>query len=426
MERMKDEMDSQPVSPIFSDDLQRVDLYHALGGMDTCRKLAVAFYAHVEHDPILRPLYPPTLKGCPINALAAFFIQFFGGPCEYASRRWHLSLRELHLRFAIGSKEREAWLADMFLALDDVKIQEPVRSALHWFFVQSSAYFMNQPSWADDSPSLQERTGGDQAEGEVSHLHQEIQARWRAQRMLEEMVAAVRQENAEVVLAVIETPVMQSFFTRDHGAFLSLLTILSRSRHPALVDYARRKLVATPGLVHERSTYDLTLLHVLAGQGSLAMVELLLQMGADPNAENHSGQTPLYWVGNGSPGAHGAEVVHVLARHGAHVNAQEKLKHCTPLHMAARRGNIPVAAALLDCGAEREALDKLGETPLHRAVRCGKTEMVAFLLARGADVQTKGKSGLTPWQVARSAAMKHLLQPSHEKGAADQEESSLG
>jgi len=406
-------MDLESAFSASAADAHGVDLYHALGGMDTCRKLATAFYAHVEHDPVLRPLYPPTLKGCPINALAAFFIQFFGGPCAYASRRWHLSLRELHLRFAIGEQEREAWLTDMFLALDDLKIQEPLCSALRWFFVQSSAYFMNQPSGAtDDSPSLQERPGGDQAEREASRLHQEIQERWQAQRMLEELVEASRRGNAEVVLAVIETPVMQALFTRDHGAFLSLFAILSCSRHPALVDYARRKLVATPGLVHERSTYDLTLLHVLAGQGSLAMVALLLQMGADPNAQNPPGHTPLYWVGNGSPGAYGAEVVHVLARHGAHVNAQEKLKHCTPLHMAARRGNVQVAAALLDCGADLEARDKLRDTPLHRAVKCGKTEMVAFLLERGANAQAEGKGGLTPWQAARGARMKQLLQSS--------------
>jgi hemoglobin len=56
------------------------DLYHMIGGMDTCRKLSIAFYAHVEHDPVLRPLYPPTLDGCPIKALAAFLAQFLGGP----------------------------------------------------------------------------------------------------------------------------------------------------------------------------------------------------------------------------------------------------------------------------------------------------------------------------------------------------------
>jgi ankyrin repeat protein len=141
-------------------------------------------------------------------------------------------------------------------------------------------------------------------------------------------------------------------------------------------------------------------------------VELLLHLGADANARDQWGHTPLYFVGNASHGANGADVVRVLAHSGANVNAQEKLKHCTALHMAARRGNVPVAEALLECGADAEARDKLGDTPLHRAIKCGKTEMVAFLLSQGADVHAKGKSGLTPWQVARGASMKQLLQSS--------------
>src|SRR5260370_35027719 len=96
----------------------------------------------------------------------------------------------------------------------------------------------------------------------------------------------------------------------------------------------------------------------------------------------------------------------------ANVNAQERLKHCTALHMATRRGNVPVAEALLDCGADGEARDKLGDTPLHRAVKGGKTEMGAFLLSRGADVHAEGKRGITPWQGARGASMKPLRQSS--------------
>ena len=56
-------MDPESVFPASTAASQGVDLYHALGGMDTCRELSAAFYAHVEHDPVLRPLYPPTLKG---------------------------------------------------------------------------------------------------------------------------------------------------------------------------------------------------------------------------------------------------------------------------------------------------------------------------------------------------------------------------
>jgi len=408
-------MDPESVFPAATADSQGIDLYRALGGMDTCRRLSAAFYVHVERDPVLRPLYPPTLKGCPIETLAAFLIQFLGGPCTYAQRRWSLSLREAHLLFAIGQKEREAWLNNMFQAVDEVNIKEPTRSALRWFFAQSSAFFINQPpEAATESPSLLERPIGHQNEPETSRIHQDIAQRWQAQRMLEEMIAAVRQENADAVLALLESPVVQASFTRDRAAFLSFLVILSSNSQRALLDYVRQTLVTIPLLVQERYTYDRTLLHEVAGQGSLSIVELLLHLGADPNARDQLGHTPLYFVGNASHGAHGADVVRVLAQGGANVNAQERLKHCTALHMAARRGNVPVAEALLDCGADGEARDKLGDTPLHRAVKCGKTEMVAFLLSRGADVHAEGKRGLTPWQVARGASMKHLLQSSRE------------
>ena len=404
-------MDPESVFPASTADSQGVDLYHALGGMDTCQGLSIAFYAHVEHDPVLRPLYPPTLKGCPIETLAAFLVQFFGGPCEYAPRRWSLSLREAHLRFAIGQKERDAWLNDMFQAIDEVNIKEPARSTLRWFFAHASTSLINQPPEAANefSPPL-ECPIGDQNEPEISRTHQDIAQRWQAQRTLEEMVAAVRQGNADAVLTRLASPGVQASFTRDRAAFLSFLAILSSSSQRALLDYVRQTLVTIPELVQERYTYDRTLLHEVAGQSSLPIVELLLHLGADPNARDKSGHTPLYFVGNASHGAHGADVVRVLAQSGANINAREKLKHCTALHMAARRGNVPVAEALLDCGADGEARDKLGDTPLHRAVKCGKTQMVAFLLSRGADVHAEGMRGLTPWQVARGAGMKQLLQ----------------
>jgi truncated hemoglobin YjbI len=387
----------------------------------------VAFYAHVEHDPVLRPLYPPTLKGCPIKALAAFFVQFFGGPCEYAPRRWSLSLREAHLRFAIGQEQRDAWLNNMLQAINEVQIEEPARRALHWFFARASAFLINRPLGAvNEAFSLQERFSEDPEEPETSRIYQDIAGRWQAQQMLEEIIANVRQENAEAALALLESPIVQASFTRDRAAFLSVLALLSSSNEPALLDYVRQALVSDPHLVQERYTYDRTLLHQVVGQGRPSIVELLLHLGADPNARDQVEHTPLYVVGNTSHGISGADVVRLLVKEGANVNAVERLKHCTALHMAARRGNIPVAEALLDCGADLEARDKLGETPLRRAVNCGKAEMVAFLLSRGADIHTKGKNGLTPWQVSRGAAMKQLLQPSPEKEAAGQEGNSLG
>src|SRR5712691_4102996 len=113
---------------------QASNLYQAVGGTAACRKLSALFYARVEQDPLLRPLFPGKTLKCAIEEFAAFLVQFLGGPSEDAQRRWWLSLRESHLRFKIGQKERDAWMNNMVKALDDVQIGAPVRSALHGFF----------------------------------------------------------------------------------------------------------------------------------------------------------------------------------------------------------------------------------------------------------------------------------------------------
>src|SRR5260370_30581186 len=98
--------------------------YEAIGGTAGCRGLSVSFYARVERDPVLRPLFPGKTLRCAIEEFSAFLAQLLGGPSEDAQRRWWLSLRESHLRFRIGQKERDAWLKNMMQALDDVPMEE--------------------------------------------------------------------------------------------------------------------------------------------------------------------------------------------------------------------------------------------------------------------------------------------------------------
>src|SRR5215467_6934455 len=102
-------MDSEFPVPEISADTPATDLHRLLGGLEseTCRALSVAFYARVPHDPILGPMHPGSLR-CARDRLAHYLAQVLGGPDEYAHERWSLSLREAHLRFAIGPKEREA------------------------------------------------------------------------------------------------------------------------------------------------------------------------------------------------------------------------------------------------------------------------------------------------------------------------------
>ena len=107
--------------------------------------------------------------------------------------------------------------------------------------------------------------------------------------MLEEMIAAVRQGNADVVLALLESPVVQASFIRDRAAFLSFLAILSSSHQRALLDYVRQALVSDPALVQERYTYGRTLLHEVAGQGVSPLWNFCCTWGLTPTRETSGG-----------------------------------------------------------------------------------------------------------------------------------------
>ena len=237
-----------------------------------------------------------------------------------------------------------------------------------------------------------------------------MERRWEVHQAIEETVAAVRRGDGDRAVALAESPIVRAGFDRDRAAFVSLLALMSGSGEAAVEYFVRQKLLGDAGLVKERYAGGRTLLHGASGAGNLATVELLLRLGADPNARDQAGHTPLYSVGNECSAAGGGSVVRALVQAGANVDAHDGVKHSTALHMAARRGNVDVAEALLDCGADMEARDSKGETPLRRAVNCGKTEVAALLLRRGADLRSRGSRGVTPLEAARTAAMKTLLE----------------
>ena len=368
------------------------NLYQAIGGTVTCRKLSAAFYARVERDPVLRPLFPGKSLRCAIEEFSAFLVQFLGGPPEDTQRRWWLSLHESHLRFKIGQKERDAWMMNMIQALDDVPIEGSARGALRDFFERASAYLVNvgqAPSSSDD-------------------IHQEISRRWSAQLTLDEAVAAVRGGAADRAVALAECSTLQTYLRSNRAVLAALLALMVASGDGTLLDFVREKLLGDPALAQERYS-GRTLLHGAAAAGNAAVVELLLRLGAEPDITDAGGHTPLYCVANECKLRGGANVVRALIQAGASVDACDGVKHCTALHMAARRDNAEVAEALLDCGAGIEVRDSLGDTPLRRAVNCDSTDVASLLLARGSDMHSKGSKGLTPSSAARTTAMRGLL-----------------
>jgi hemoglobin len=105
---------------------QEVSFYEAVGGEETFRRLVHRFYEGVAADPILRPLYPEEDLGPAEERLRLFLIQYWGGPRTYSERRGHPRLRMRHAPFPIGQREREAWLAHMRDAVEEIALPEPL------------------------------------------------------------------------------------------------------------------------------------------------------------------------------------------------------------------------------------------------------------------------------------------------------------
>jgi hemoglobin len=120
-----------------------VDMYTAVGGQVFFDDLVERFYARVERDPVLRPLYPVDLEPSKRH-LALFLGQYWGGPTTYSEQRGHPMLRRRHFPFAIGRAERDAWFEHMSAAVRESGLDDEVAEHLVEYFESASIHLINR------------------------------------------------------------------------------------------------------------------------------------------------------------------------------------------------------------------------------------------------------------------------------------------
>jgi len=143
-----------------------------------------------------------------------------------------------------------------------------------------------------------------------------------------------------------------------------------------------------------------------AEKNSTSLVLLLLNYGADINARNSDGATPLMRAIETKQ----FSVAEKLIELGADVHNANKEKR-TALHIAAGKNLAPVVRLLLKKGADPNSRDSLGETPLNDALRRENREepaeeVIGILLKHKAN-PTIGResSALTPIHIAATNDM---------------------
>ncbi|XP_063176232.1 cyclin-dependent kinase 4 inhibitor B-like [Chroicocephalus ridibundus] len=96
-----------------------------------------------------------------------------------------------------------------------------------------------------------------------------------------------------------------------------------------------------------------------AARGDLQRLRELLDGGADPNAVNSYGRTPIQVMMLGSP-----RVAELLLQRGGDPNRPDPRTGCLPAHDAARAGFLETLAALHRAGARLDLPDGRGRLPL--------------------------------------------------------------
>jgi ankyrin repeat protein len=129
------------------------------------------------------------------------------------------------------------------------------------------------------------------------------------------------------------------------------------------------------------------------------VAELLVEAGANVNATDEFGQTPLA----GAVSAGHAAVVKLLLAHGANPNKRPSRDEDPLLHLPCLEGKTNVVQALLEGGADPDAKSADGVTPLLSVGISGEknsAEIVSLLLKAGANPNAKMSDGRFPLYAA--------------------------
>eukprot|EP01102_Stenamoeba_stenopodia_P004536 TRINITY_DN14831_c0_g1_i1.p1 TRINITY_DN14831_c0_g1~~TRINITY_DN14831_c0_g1_i1.p1 ORF type:complete len:426 (-),score=101.29 TRINITY_DN14831_c0_g1_i1:167-1444(-) len=158
-------------------------------------------------------------------------------------------------------------------------------------------------------------------------------------------------------------------------------------------DIGKLQLLLQQGAdINAVNSVGLTPLHVAIAKDKDKIVRFLLENGANPNIKTRTGIPPLYLAIAESAGT---SIVNLLLQFKANPNETNK-RGRTPLHKALKRDYESDAAALLAGGANPNLKDARGDTPVNYAIRkSSSTKGILLALQKGADPNIPDNEGET-------------------------------
>lgn len=154
-----------------------------------------------------------------------------------------------------------------------------------------------------------------------------------------------------------------------------------------------------------------TSLHRAAATNNPKTIELILKSGADPNLKNKKGEIPLFRAVE----MKNIENVRLLLKYNSDANSVNNSGYtlfflATKLVSQNEDDEFRLFEALLEGGADVNALDGHGNTPLHYLVCKNNPRIVKLLLGYEPDPGVKDKEGRTPLLVSILSSNYEILQ----------------
>lgn len=164
-----------------------------------------------------------------------------------------------------------------------------------------------------------------------------------------------------------------------------------------LIDYVHKEQICEVsdllenGVKPNYENEEYSPLHTAAWGSQYEMTHLLLGYGADVNAVERTGKTPIF-------NAFDKRIIRLLIEFGADVNVQDKHDHNTALHGDVMFHN-PVKE-FIESGFDLTLKNRFGWNVLHMQVGYGNDKIVSELLKYGFDLDSQTDCGRTALEIA--------------------------
>lgn len=162
-------------------------------------------------------------------------------------------------------------------------------------------------------------------------------------------------------------------------------------------DLCKEFILKDSEILHRKGWNNLTPLHHASLSGQIAVVQLLIENGADPNALNSFDETPLHYACRRGVVA----VVHYMINHGADPRTIDKKgRNC--MHFAALNGNVCMLHYLCEfTDLNLETPDITGKNILHIVVEMRQLPALCYLAKHNrVDPSLQDLRGVTPLHIA--------------------------